>query len=67
MSDDPQPLTEAEALAQAGSAMAKIDRYGMRGATMVTMDETVAMAALIECLGVGPACQQAQVARVNAS
>ncbi|MBV6635771.1 MAG: hypothetical protein KI788_07700 [Mameliella sp.] len=53
------PMTEAEMLAKAGSAISKIDRSGLRGASMVTMEETIAMAALIECLGAGPACQQA--------
>lgn len=59
MPDDPKPLTEAEMLAKAGSAIAKIDRSGLRGASLVTMEETIAMAALIECLGGGYACQQA--------
>ncbi|ODM46779.1 hypothetical protein [Mameliella sp. MMSF_3455] len=52
------PMTEAEMLAKAGSAIAKIDRSGQRGASMVTMEETIAMAALIECLGAGPICQR---------
>lgn len=61
------PMTEAEMLSKAGSAIAKIDRSGQRGASMVTMAETIAMAALIECLGAGPICQRAHVARINAS
>ncbi|BBU57420.1 hypothetical protein [Mameliella alba] len=65
------PMTEAEMLAKAGSAIAKIDRSGLRGASMVTMEETIAMAALIECPGAGPLCQRAyhegQIGTVDAA
>ncbi|SDY54929.1 hypothetical protein [Citreimonas salinaria] len=54
-----RPLTEGEMLSLAGSAIAKIDGKGRRGTSMVTYDEIEAMAALIECTGAGPACQQA--------
>ena len=36
-------------------AVGKIDRMGKRGATLITLEEIVAMATTLACLGVVPA------------
>ena len=40
-------FTRDELIALARSAVTKVDVYGKRGATLVTLDETIAMAALL--------------------
>ena len=50
--DEPR-LTEAQMIAQARSAVRKVDLHGRRGATLVTLDETIAMAGALVALGIG--------------
>ena len=57
----PTPFEEEQMLALAGRAIGKIDLHGRRGTSMVTHEEVEAMAALVECLGAGPACQEAHL------
>lgn len=40
-------FTRQEVLDLARSAVTKVDTYGVRGATLVTVDETIAMALLL--------------------
>lgn len=53
MPEDPRPMTEAEMLAHCRAAIARIDRHGVRGASLVTMEETVALALMVACLSGG--------------
>lgn len=48
------PMPAAEVLALASSALGKVDLYGRRGVTMLSMDETEAMALLLAALGLKP-------------
>lgn len=52
------PMTETEILAHCGRALRKIDQRGPRGVEMVTHEEIVAMAALIDTTGAGHLCLQ---------
>ena len=61
----PEPFTEDELLSLSGSAMRKIDKRGRRGTEKVTRDEIEAMAALLQVLGAGPACDAAFAARIG--
>ncbi len=49
-----EPLTEAEMLARAARALGKIDLWGVRGATMISLEELEAMACTLAALGVVP-------------
>lgn len=49
-----RPFSEPEMLELARSAVGKVDRLGLRGATLVTMEEIVAMATSLACLGIVP-------------
>lgn len=49
-----RPFTEPEMLDLARNAVGKVDRMGQRGATLVTMDEIIAMATALACLGIVP-------------
>ena len=51
---EPAPLALGEILARASSALGKVDLHGRRGATMLSIDETEAMALLLACLGLIP-------------
>lgn len=48
------PMTEAQVLLLAGSAVAKIDQYGLRGTTLCSTEEITAMALLIVAGGLLP-------------
>lgn len=51
----PVPSLPAEAvLARASTALGKVDLYGRRGVTMLSVDETEAMAVLLSALGLIP-------------
>jgi len=45
------PLTEARMLTLSASAAAKVAHQGVRGATLVTVDEIVALTCLAACAG----------------
>ncbi|MCB1395936.1 MAG: hypothetical protein KDJ98_08180 [Rhodobacteraceae bacterium] len=47
----PARLAEAEMLDRAARAVGKVDLYGRRGATMVSLDEVEAMAITLALLG----------------
>lgn len=49
---DPKRWSEAELLTLAQRGVGRVDRDGMRGATLVTIEEVAAMAALLALLGV---------------
>jgi hypothetical protein len=48
------PFTLDEIAALAGRGMGKVDLWGHRGATLVSAEETVAMAAALALLGLRP-------------
>ena len=47
-------LTEDQIIARASVALGKVDLWGIRGVTMLSMDETEAMALLLARLGLVP-------------
>lgn len=49
-----EPLPEAEIIRRASAALGKIDLHGRRGVTMLSVDETEAMALLLAMLGLVP-------------
>ena len=49
-----EPFEETEMLRLSRRAVGKIDRMGKRGATLITLEEIVAMATTLACLGVVP-------------
>ncbi len=49
-----RPMTEAQMLRLARAAVRKIDRWGMRGVTLVSTEEITAMALTLACLGILP-------------
>lgn len=51
---DPIPLPLTEILTRASSALGKVDLHGRRGVTMLSVDETEAMALLLATLGLVP-------------
>ena len=51
---DPTRFTLEELQRLAGSAVAKIDLMGTRGATLCTLDEIEAMAVVVACSGLLP-------------
>ena len=53
-SQQQKPFNEPEMLELARNAVGKVDRLGQRGATLVTMDEIIAMATTLACLGIVP-------------
>lgn len=48
------PLPVPAILTRASVALGKVDRYGLRGITMLSVDETEAMALLLAALGLVP-------------
>lgn len=50
----PDRLEMLDILHRAGRGIGKVDRDGLRGATLVTTDEIEAMAALLAILGIKP-------------
>ena len=50
----PDRLTKEQMMERAAKGLGKIDHFGARGITLVTMDELEAMAALLACLGLKP-------------
>lgn len=48
---DPIPLTREQMLERSARALGKVDAWDIRGATMVTADEVLAMAVLLAALG----------------
>lgn len=48
---DPIPLAQEEMLTRAGRALSKVNLWGRRGLTTVTLDEIEAMACLLAVLG----------------
>lgn len=51
---DPARWSHVAMLRLAASGVAKVDRLGPRGATLCSMDEITAMAAVCALAGVGP-------------
>ncbi|WP_054006422.1 hypothetical protein [Cypionkella psychrotolerans] len=49
-----QTLPAAAILARASAAIGKVDLWGKRGVTMLSVDETEAMALLLAPLGLAP-------------
>ena len=49
-----EPLTSEKVLALASSALGKVDLWGRRGVTMLSIDETEAMAVLLAAFGLIP-------------
>lgn len=49
-----EPLPEAEIIRRASTALGKIDLHGRRGVTMLSVDETEAMALLLASMGLVP-------------
>lgn len=47
-------LSTTEMLARASRALGKVDQYGLRGITMLSVDETEAMALTLAMLGLVP-------------
>ena len=47
-------LSEAQILRRAATGLGKVDTYGARGVTLVTIDEIEAMAALLAICGLTP-------------
>lgn len=47
-------LTEDQIIARASEALGKVDLYGRRGVTMLSVDETESMALLLAALGLVP-------------
>ena len=47
-------LTEDRMLELAARGVGKVDQLGLRGVTLVTMDEIEAMACTLACLGIRP-------------
>ena len=47
-------FTEDEMLSLARRAVRKVDRFGPRGVTLVTMQEIEAMAVALVCFGLSP-------------
>ena len=54
MSATPGALAMPVILTRASIALGKVDRYGPRGITMLSVDETEAMALLLAALGLVP-------------
>ena len=50
----PQALAKLEIMRRASTALGKVDLYGPRGVTMLSVDETEAMALLLALLGLVP-------------
>lgn len=50
-----ETLPEAEIIRRASTALGKVDLHGRRGVTMLSLDETEAMALLLALLGLVPA------------
>ena len=50
----PQALPTLEIMRRASTALGKVDLYGARGVTMLSVDETEAMALLLALLGLVP-------------
>ena len=48
------PLTEAMILARASTALGRVDRYGRRGVTLLSMDEIEALALFAASCGLVP-------------
>ena len=46
--------TQRQMLEQAARAIAKVDLYGVRGASLVSMDEIIAMATTLATFGLVP-------------
>lgn len=51
---DPIPLTREQMLERSARALGKVDAWDLRGATMVTADEVLAMVCLLASLGLPP-------------
>lgn len=47
------PFKRDEMVALAGSAIAKIDKYGRRGTTLLSLDETEAVVCCLACFDLG--------------
>lgn len=47
-------LSTPEIMARASRALGKVDQYGLRGVTMLSVEETEAMALLLAILGLVP-------------
>ncbi len=54
MAKTPEPWAPGEMLELAGRGVGRVDRDGLRGATLVTMEEIAAMAAVLALVGVKP-------------
>ena len=54
MAVDPTRLTEAQMLRRAAIGLGKVDAYGLRGASLISLDEIEAMAALLAFFGLTP-------------
>ena len=54
MAAETQRLTEAQILRRAATGLGKVDAYGLRGASLISMDEIEAMAALLALCGLIP-------------
>lgn len=47
-------MTEAQMLRRAATGLGKVDAYGLRGASLISLDEIEAMAALLAFCGLTP-------------
>lgn len=47
-------LTESQMLRRAATGLGKVDAYGLRGASLISLDEIEAMAALLAICGLTP-------------
>ena len=47
-------MTEAQMLRRAATGLGKVDTYGLRGASLISLDEIEAMAALLAFCGLTP-------------
>ena len=54
MTTDPKPFTADELIRLSGTAIARVNREGARGTTLVTDEQIEAMATLLLMLGVPP-------------
>ncbi len=63
MKDDPRRFTHSEMLKLAAKAVARVDLQGIRGVTLVTMDEIAALASVAALSGLLPV--QGEEAGVN--
>lgn len=59
MKRDTRPMSETEMLALCGEALRKVDEWGERGATMVSMEETIALTLYVATTGGALACRSA--------